>query len=278
MADIITIGEDPKLEHAGAGDDPLDQVDLRLLDVGNDHLDLVEAVLPNGDFLLAAWIHPATDRGDELVHGDRGRLGHHVVVDFERVGRAAAARLPHGHAVELCSGERRQKSLASPLVGRCQPHRHAPSSAAADAPLRALLRRGHALDPPHRVIDAGSRLLGVVDLVDEDQPSFEVDAQPRRPAQPADHRAGGEGHEHGGNATPHVGRPQPARDQSGHERGNGERQQHDAPERPTLPPPGEGLGRNRRGRRRDGRRDLGQKTKCDARHVHTCGLVPCVVR
>ena len=278
MADIITIGEDPKLEHAGAGDDPLDQVDLRLLDVGNDHLDLVEAVLPNGDFLLAAWIHPATDRSDELVHGDRGRLGHHVVVDFERVGRAAAARLPHGHAVELRSGERRQKSLASPLVGRCQPHRHAPSSAAADAPLRALLRRGHALDPPHRVIDAGSRLLGVVDLVDQDQASFEVDAQPRRPAQPADHRAGGEGHEHGGNATPHVGRPQPARDQSGHERGNGERQQHDAPERPTLPPPGQGLGRNRRGRRRDGRRDLGQKTKCDARHVHTCGLVPCVVR
>ena len=54
-------------------DDPLDPLHFGFVDLGNDDLDLLGAVLADGDFLLSAGVHAAGDGGDQLVHVDRSR-------------------------------------------------------------------------------------------------------------------------------------------------------------------------------------------------------------
>ena len=264
MANIVAIGEDPKLEHAGAGDDPLDEIDFRLLHLGNDHLDLIETVLPDRDLLLTARIDAATDRCDELVHRDRSRLGHDVEVNFECVIRRPPARLPHRHPVELRLAHRRQKGLAGRGIAGGKPHGDAAAGPAAEPPLSTLLGHQHSLDPPDGVVDTGCRLLRCIDLVDEDQAPLEIDAQPRRPPHRADHEASGQRDEHRGDPPPHIGGAEAAGDQPCHKRRDREREQRDAPKGPALSPPWGGHG----GCRGDDGCSLRQKTECDARGTH----------
>ncbi len=64
---LALVGQDAELEHARGADLFLDRGNFRLLDAGNDDLDLTLAELANDDLFLSAGIHAAIERGHELV-------------------------------------------------------------------------------------------------------------------------------------------------------------------------------------------------------------------
>ena len=66
----MVVCQDAEFEIALAADDPLEALHFGLVDLGNDDLDLLRAVLADDDFLLSAGIHAAGHGADELVHVD----------------------------------------------------------------------------------------------------------------------------------------------------------------------------------------------------------------
>ena len=69
---ILRISRNAKFEHACAGNNPLDEIDLRLIDLRHNHLQLIEAVASNRNLLLTTWIDATTDCCHEFVHIDFG--------------------------------------------------------------------------------------------------------------------------------------------------------------------------------------------------------------
>ena len=260
---IGSVSEDPELKHAGARDDSLDLVHLRLLDLGQDDLELVEAELANGHLLLAAWIHPATDRRDEFVHRDLHLFGRDLVLDREGRGRGLPGNLLHRGPVKRSFLHRCQKCLAGGRIGGLELDRQPAIPLPLDRGGGAVLGCQHPFDHGHTIVDPVLPLLARRDLVHKDQSALEVDAQPRRPAHPADRASGGQGDEHGGNPPPHVGHTEVLRHHPGDHRRHDEHGKCDQPAGAGGLPPRHG------GERSDAGFGGDESQKADdAREVH----------
>ena len=67
---VAIVRQDAELEVAGGADDSLDPLHFGVVDLGNDDLDLLDAVLADRHFLLSAGVHAPSHGRDELVHVD----------------------------------------------------------------------------------------------------------------------------------------------------------------------------------------------------------------
>ena len=268
MPGIFRIGGDPELEHTGARHHPFDEIDLRLVDIGHDHFQLINAVATDGDFLLAARIHAPAHGRHQLVHIDRGRPSSHLVLKIDGLGPRPAARQPHPCITEVELFHTLEKGLAGGSVSGLEPHGDAVVGHPRHRSLPTILAGEQLFDPADTIIDLPGRLPGRIDLVDQDHAALEVDTQPRRPAEPRDHGPCRQRHQHRGQTPPHVGGPQPLRKQPRHQNRHGHREQGDAPDRPRLPPPLSGPRRNggAPGRHVGG---LGKQLDCAGETVHS---------
>ena len=239
MAGVIPVGGDPELEDAGARNDLLDEIDLRLVDLRNDHLELVEAVATDGDFLLTARIDTAGHRRDELVHVDRRRPPLDLELQIERIRGHRGFGEPDLRTAEIelldAVDERRPgggvgglELHADPAVGR--------AGGGAEAAFAGCEER---LDLQNRILDLTADLLRAIDFIDEDHASLEVDAEAGRPPQGDDRQAGDERRQHGGEASPHVGGPQRLGEEPGEDRRHENREQRQQPDAIPHPPPRE---------------------------------------
>ena len=205
---ILGIGGDSKLEHAGARHHPLDEIDLRLIDLGHDHLELIDAIAADGHFLLAARIHAAAHGRHQLVHVHGGRSSRHVVLQVDRLGTRSLPRQSNPSIAEVDLLHTLQKGLSGGCISGLEPHRNAIVGHPRHGPLPTILAGEQLLDPAHAVVNLPGRLPGGIDLVDENHAALEVDTQSRWPAEPCHHGACRERDEHRRQAAPHVGSPQ----------------------------------------------------------------------
>ena len=265
MPGIVRVRDDPKLKHAGARHDPLDEVDLGLVDFGNDDLDLVETVAADGDLLLTAGIDPATDRADELVHVDRSGPADHRIATLVGRGSSRRKRAKVG-VLQLQGRDGLQRGLAFAGIFRGEPHHERVARTTFDGAEAGLRRHEHLLERHDRVVDGGTRLPRRVDLIDEDHAPLQIDAEPRWPSEAHDRGAGGEGYEHRRDPPPHVSCPQASRHEPRQQRRAGDGQEREAPHGPGLPPP-----------RYHGRRDIGggltEQSGREKESVHASSLV-----
>ena len=155
MTGIEFVGGDAELEHAGARHDPLDEIDLGLIDLRHDDLDLVEAEPAHRYLLLTARIHAPAHRGHELVHVDR--IGPTANVEHDLV-RGTAPRQRNEAAVgEIEAGDVVDEGLAGRGVGRSGADRDPAVGRAADA--RPLAPGHELLHPADAVVDQSGDLL-----------------------------------------------------------------------------------------------------------------------
>ena len=159
MAGIVPIGGDAELEHARLRDHLLDRVDLRLVDLRNDHLELVDAVATDRDFLLTARIDPAGHRGDEFVHVDRCRPPLDLELEIERIGRHGSFCEPNLRTavVELFDAVDERRPGGG--VGGLEFHADPAVGDAGGSAEAAFAGGEERLDLPNRILDLTADLL-----------------------------------------------------------------------------------------------------------------------
>ena len=239
---IGTIGGDPELEHARLRDHFLDGIDLRLVDLRNDHLKLIEAVAADGDFLLPARIDAPGHGRDEFVHVDRGLPPLDFELDVERLAIHWGLRQTDLRTAEIELRDVVDERLPSGFVGRLQRNGDPAVGLAgrrAEPPLAVVQERFDLLD---RILDLPADLFRGIDFIDEDHPPLEVDAKTRRPPQRDDRQAGDERREHGGQPPPHVGDTQRLGEEPSEDRRDRDREERRQQEPGPRPPPREGGG------------------------------------
>ena len=242
MAGIVPIGGDPELQNTGARHDLFDEIDLRLVDLRNDHLELVEAIPADGDFLLATRIDPAGHRRDELVHVDRCRPPLDLKLEVERICGHGSFCEPDLRTAEVelvdAVDERRPRGG----VGGLELHADLAVGRAGGGAEAAFAGRKKRLDLPNRILDLTADLLRAIDFIDQDHASLEVDAEAGRPPHRDDRQAGDERRQHGGESPPHVGGPQRLGEEPRENRRHENREQRQQPDAIPHPPPRESGG------------------------------------